>query len=132
MQIGFVKERTELHSDKPAIFISNQRLSDLYWNYEFFECKSHRNPAQKKRLYYSGKCGDDEKTTISNVLVRRHCHLDDTECSDINCWYNIALRDWLVYENQDILFCFFLSDQRNDCSTNDFTCRQYSDTRNFI
>ena len=131
-KIGFVKERTELHSDKPIILTGDQWLSDLYWNHELFERKSHRNSNQKKRMYSSGKCGNDEKAVISYVLVRRHCYLDGTECSAINRWYNIALWDWLVYENKDFLFCFFLSNQRNGCSTDDFTCRQYFGTRNFI
>ena len=72
------------------------------------------------------------KAVISYVFVRRHCYLDGTECSAINRWYNIALWDWMVYENKDFLFCFFLSNQRNGCSTDDFTCRQYSGTRNLI
>lgn len=87
---------------------------------------------RKKRMYSSGKCGNDEKAVISYVFVRRHCYLDGTECSAINRWYNIALWDWMVYENKDFLFCFFLSNQRNGCSTDDFTCRQYSGTRNLI
>ena len=51
-------------------------------------------------------CGNDQKAVAADVPCRRNFYLAVAECSDIDRWYNIALRDWMVYENRDILFCF--------------------------
>lgn len=43
-----------------------------------------RNSAQKKGLYPPGKCGNDKKTVMPDVPVRKYFHLADTVRSFIN------------------------------------------------
>ncbi len=63
---------------------------------------------RKKRMCHYESCRNDQKAVAADVPCRRNFYLAVAECSDIDRWYNIALRDWMVYENRDILFCFFL------------------------
>ena len=125
-------KRTGVYSDQQTVASGNQWMPDFYRDYEFFKCKGNGHVTSKKRMCHYESCGNDQKAVAADVPCRRNFYLAVAECSDIDRWYNIALRDWMVYENRDILFCFFLSNQRNGCSTDDFTCRQYSGTRNFL
>ena len=132
MSVRPLVKRIGVYSDQQTVASGNQWMPDFYRDYEFFKCKGNGHVTSKKRMCHYESCGNDQKAVAADVPCGRNVYLAVTECSSGNNGNAVDRRDWMVHENKDLLFCILLSAERNGCSTDDFTCRQYSGTRNFL